>query len=101
MALLRPAAERRQHQVERPVLAEVEDLVLAREMEVEVGDGEVGAGGDVAHRGLGVAAVAEDAAGGAEDGHPGGVAAALHARRGRAAHGPYLGHVEPAIPNME
>ena len=85
VAPLRPAAERGQHQVERPVLAEVEDFVLAREMQVEVGDGEVGARGDVAHRGLGVAPVAEDAAGRAEDGHPGGVAAALHPRRRQAA----------------
>jgi hypothetical protein len=58
-----PAAEA----IERAVLAEEQDLVLAGEVVVEVGGGEVGRAGDVAHAGGGVAAVPDDAGRGPED----------------------------------
>ena len=54
---------------------------------VEIRDRQVGGGGDVAHRGLGEAALAEDPPGGAEDRDPGGVPPALHPGGRRAAAG--------------
>jgi hypothetical protein len=73
-----PAAGLRQvgqQAIERPVLAEVQQLVLALEVVIEVAGREVRGDGDVAHAGGGVAAVAEDAGGGAQDVHAAGVRA--------------------------
>lgn len=53
--------------VEGVVLAEEKDFILAAEIVVEIGGGEVGGGGDFAHAGFAEAASAEFAAGGAED----------------------------------
>ena len=53
--------------IERQGLAGVEDLVLAAEVVIEVGGGEVGGDGDVAHAGGGKPHRAEDARGGRQD----------------------------------
>ena len=55
------ARERLQQAIERPVLAEVEELLFATEVVIEVAGREVGGDGDVAHAGRGEAARAEDA----------------------------------------
>lgn len=60
-------AERPQQAVERAILAEEQDLVLAAEVVVQVAGGEVGGDGDLAHAGGGEAARAEDARGGAQN----------------------------------
>jgi hypothetical protein len=59
--------QRFEQPVERPVLAEVEDLVLAAEVVIQVAGREVGGDGNLAHPGGGKAAGAEDARGGAHD----------------------------------
>ena len=59
--------EVRQQAIQRAVLAEVEQFVLALEVVIQVAGGEVGGDGDVAHAGGRKAAVTEDARGGAED----------------------------------
>ena len=61
------AAERGQELVERAVLAEVEELVLAAEVVIEVAGREVRRVGDLAHAGGGEAARAEEARRRAED----------------------------------
>src|SRR5882724_13579314 len=66
--------------IERVVLAEEEDFVLAAEIVVEIGGGEVSGSGDVAHAGFGEAAGTECAAGGAEDFQAAGEVAAAEAR---------------------
>ncbi len=65
--------ERGQQFLERPVLAEVEQFVLAAEVVIEVGRGQVGGDGDVAHAGGREAACAEDAGRRLEDADPPGV----------------------------
>ena len=74
-------AERAQQAVERPILAEEEDLVLAAEIVVQIAGGEIGGDGDLAHAGGREAAGAEDAGGGAQDLEAAGVGAALRADR--------------------
>ena len=74
-----------QHEIERAILAEVEDLVLAGEVVVEVGRGQVGRFRDVAHPALGEPAVAEDTRRGAEDAHTPSVATPGAAGRSRTA----------------
>lgn len=68
----RAAAPRRlqrlEQAIQRPVLAEVEQFVLALEVVIEVAGGKVGGDGDLAHPGGGVAACAKDAGGGAQNG---------------------------------
>ena len=59
--------ERRGEPIERAILAEEENLVLAPEIVVEVRRGQIGRDGDVAHPGGGVAARAEDARGRAQN----------------------------------
>ncbi len=59
--------ERGEQPVERAVLAEVQNLVLAPEVVVQVPGREVGGLGDVAHAGVGESAGAEDPRGGPED----------------------------------
>jgi hypothetical protein len=59
--------ERLEQAIERSVLAEVEDLVLAAEVVIEVARRQVGGDRDLAHAGGGEAAGAEDAGGGAHD----------------------------------
>ena len=78
-------AQGTQEAVERPILAEEEDFVLAAKVGVQVAGGEIGGDGDLAHPGGGEAASAEDAGGGAEDLEAAGVGAAAGA--GGAAHG--------------
>ncbi len=53
--------------IESAVLAEKENFILAAEIVVKVGRGEVGCGGDFAHARFGKAASAEFTPGGAED----------------------------------
>src|SRR5260370_42464799 len=65
--------------IEGVVLAEEEDFVFAAEIVVKVSGGEVGGGGDFAHSGIGEAAGAEFASGGAEDFEAAGDVAALEA----------------------
>ena len=60
--------ERRQQAIERPVLAEVEQFVLALEVVIQVAGRQVGGDRDVAHPGRRKAAVAKNPGGGAQDG---------------------------------
>ena len=60
-------AERLEQAVERPILTEEEELVLALEIVIEVRGRQVGGDRDVAHAGRAVAARAEHARGGAQD----------------------------------
>ena len=73
-------AEREQEPVERAILAEEQDFVLAAKVVVQVARREVGGGRDVAHAGGGEAAAAEDARGGAQDVEAPGVRAGTGAR---------------------
>jgi hypothetical protein len=66
-------SERGVQAVQRLVLTEVEELVLAAEVVIEVAGREVGGDGDVAHARRGEAALAEDARGGFQDLHAPGV----------------------------
>jgi hypothetical protein len=59
--------QRLEQAIERSVLAEEENLVLAAEIVVEIAGREIGGDGDLAHPGGGEAAGAEDAGGGAHD----------------------------------
>ena len=59
--------QRREQAVQRSVLTEEEDLVLAAEVVIEVGRRQIGGDGDVAHAGGGEAAAAEDLRRGAQD----------------------------------
>jgi hypothetical protein len=59
--------QRFEQPIERSVLAEEEDLVLAAEVMIEIGGREVGRDRDLAHAGGGKAAGAEDTRGGAHD----------------------------------
>jgi hypothetical protein len=59
--------QRLEQAIERSVLAEEENLVLAAEVMVEIGGREIGGDGDLAHPGGGKTAGAEDARGGAHD----------------------------------
>jgi len=68
----RPAAaprggERLEQLIERLILAEEEELVLAAEVVIQVGGGEVGRDGDIAHAGRGEAVGAERPRGGPQD----------------------------------
>lgn len=65
--------------IKSAVLAEEEDFVFAAKIVIEVGGRQVGSGGDFAHTGLGEAARAELASGGAEDFEAAGEIAALEA----------------------
>jgi hypothetical protein len=62
--------------LERAVLAEIEQFVLAAEVVIEVAGREIGGEGDVAHPGAGEAAGAEDTRRRAQDGDTAGVGAA-------------------------
>ncbi len=62
--------QRRQQAIERPVLAEVEQFVLALEVVIQVAGRQVGGDRDVAHPGRRKAAVAKNPGGGAQDGDP-------------------------------
>jgi hypothetical protein len=68
--------QRREQAIQRPMLAEVEEFVLALEVVVEIAGREVGSDGDVAHAGGGIAEIAEDARRGAENVDTPGVGAA-------------------------
>jgi hypothetical protein len=59
--------QRLEQAIERSVLAEEENLVLAAEIVVEIAGREIGGDGDLAHPGGGEAAGAEDARGSAHD----------------------------------
>ena len=58
---------RRQQAIQRPILAEEEDLVLAREVVVEVSGRQVGRDRNIAHPCGGESPRPEDVSGGAED----------------------------------
>lgn len=60
--------QRRQQAIERPVLAEVEQFVLALEVVIQVAGRQVGGDRDVAHPGRRKATVAKNPGGGAQDG---------------------------------
>ena len=62
--------------IESDVLAEKKDFVLALEIIVEIGGGEVGGGGDIPHAGFGEAGDAKLFSGGAEDSQAAGKVAA-------------------------
>jgi hypothetical protein len=68
-------AQREQQPVQRAILAEEQDLVLAAEVVVQVARGQVGGEGDLAHAGGGEAADPEDARRGAQDVQAAGVGA--------------------------
>ena len=59
--------QRVEQPIERAILAEEEDFVLAAEVVIEIRGGEIGGAGDVAHAGGREAAAAEDLRGGAKD----------------------------------
>ncbi len=61
--------QRVEQPIERAVLAEEEQLVLAAEVVIQVAGRQIGGDGDVAHAGRGEAAGAEHAGGGAHDLH--------------------------------
>ena len=65
--------ERREHPLERLILAEEQQFVLAAEVVIQVAGREVGGGGDVAHSGGGEAAGAEHLRRGAHDCDPAGI----------------------------
>jgi len=58
-----------EHPIERAALAEIEQLVFAREVVIQVAGREVGGRGDIAHAGGGEADLAKCACGGAQDLH--------------------------------
>jgi K+-sensing histidine kinase KdpD len=57
----------REETIERAILTEEEQFFLAAKVVIEVGGGEVGGDGDVAHAGAGEAAFAKNARGGTQD----------------------------------
>jgi hypothetical protein len=65
--------------IERAILAEEEELVLAAKVVIEVPRGEVGGDGDVAHPGGGESARAEDVRRCAQDLNPARIGSPLHA----------------------
>ena len=71
--------ERIEEAIERPVLAEEEDVVLAAEVVVQIARRQPGGIRDVPHAGSREAARAEDAGGGVQDAHAPGVGAAAQA----------------------
>ena len=71
--------ERGEQPLERAVLTEEEELVLAAKVVIQVGGGQICGHGDVAHAGGREAAVAEDAGGRAQNRQAARVGAALHA----------------------
>jgi len=68
-SIARGGVERGEQTIERSVLAEEQNLVLAAEVVIEVGRREVGGDRDIAHAGGGETAAAEDLCGGAQDVH--------------------------------
>ena len=74
------AGERGEQPIERPVLTEEENLVLAPEVGVQVAGRQIRGDCDVAHAGGGEASGAEDAGGGAQDRETARVGAAAGAR---------------------
>jgi hypothetical protein len=66
-ATLARGGERVEEAIDRSVLTEEEQFVLAAEVVIEVGGREVGGGRDVAHAGRGEATGAEDPSGGTHD----------------------------------
>jgi hypothetical protein len=66
-ATLARGGERVEEAIDRSVLTEEEQFVLAAEVVIEVGRREVGGGRDVAHAGRGEATGAEDPRGGTHD----------------------------------
>ena len=68
-AVLPRDGQRLEHAVQRPVLAEEEQLLLAAEVVVQVSGRQVGGDRDVAHAGGGEATVAEHPRRGAHDLH--------------------------------
>ena len=67
--------QRGEQAVERAILAEEQEFVLAAEIVIEIAGRQIGGDRDVAHAGGGEAAGAEDARGGAHDLDPAGVGA--------------------------
>lgn len=67
--------------IERSVLTEEQDFVLAAEVVIQIAWRQIRGGGDVAHAGGGKAAGAEDAGGGSQDVHAPRVGAASRAGR--------------------
>ena len=61
--------ERRKEPLEREILAEEEQLVLATEVVIQVAGRQIGGDGDVAHAGRGEPVRPKDARGRAQDGH--------------------------------
>jgi hypothetical protein len=88
--------KRREQTVQRPVLAEEEQLLLAAEVVVQVAGGEVGGDGDVAHAGGGEPAGAEHPCGGAHDLHTAGVGSFRTAVR-KMNHGSILPEAAPFL----
>ena len=74
------ARERREQPIERAVLAEEQQLLLAAEVVIEVGRREVGCDGDLAHPGGGKAALPEDPGRRAQDLEPAAIGAPADAR---------------------
>lgn len=62
--------KRAEQRIERPVLAEIEQFVLAAEVVIQVRGGEVRGDGDVAHAGGGETACPEDGGGSFQDPDP-------------------------------
>lgn len=75
IAVAAGGGERGEQPIERAVLAEEEQFVLAAEVVIEVAGRQVRGGRDVAHAGGGEAVRPEEARGGAEDRHAPGVGA--------------------------
>lgn len=80
-ALAGGGVERRDQTVERPVLAEVQELLFAVKVVVQIGGREVGGYCDVAHAGGRKTALAENAGGGAQNVEAAPVRPAPNARR--------------------
>ena len=68
--------DRREHLIERAILAIEQQIVLAVEIVIEVGGRQVGGVGNVAHARLGEAAIAKQPGGGAQNRVPLAIAAA-------------------------
>jgi hypothetical protein len=74
-AALARARECQEEAIERSILTEEEDLVLAAEVVIEVAGRQVGGHGDFAHAGGGEATRTENTTGGAHDAEPSAVGA--------------------------
>jgi len=74
--------ERRQQPIERTILAEKEQFVLAAEVVVQVAERQVGGGGNLAHAGRGETALTKDAGRRAQDLHAARIGASTDAWSG-------------------